>query len=290
MPADTTKVLVTGATGTQGGAVVDALLDSDINYDVRGLTRHPDEEAAQALAVRNVTVVEGDLDDKDTLRPAVEEVDAVFCVTNFWEAGYERQVQQGKNLADVSAEAGVDHFVLSGVGSHDKNTGLPHFEAAWEIDQHVQSLDLPNTVLNPVFFMQNFEAMRRQILEGSLPMALKPDVSLQMVDAQDIGRAVEEALANPDDFIGKRYDLAGDERTLQEMAVVFTEVTNVEVMPVQLSLDDVREQMGDEYAEMFAWFNEVGYEADREKLKEVFGFTFRGLGSYLQSHNWKQMR
>ncbi|MFC7007400.1 NmrA family NAD(P)-binding protein [Halalkalicoccus salilacus] len=96
MADEPTRVLVTGATGNQGGAVVDHLLASDAEFDVRGLTRDTSGETAQALEDRGVTMVEGDLDDPETLREPVGDADAVFAVTNFWTQGYEDQVQQGR--------------------------------------------------------------------------------------------------------------------------------------------------------------------------------------------------
>jgi uncharacterized protein YbjT (DUF2867 family) len=104
MSADGTSVLVTGATGNQGGAVVDNLLASDADFDVRGLTRDASGDRAQELADEGVTMVEGDLNEPDSFRPHVADADAVFAVTNFWTQGYDAQVQQGKNLADVAAE------------------------------------------------------------------------------------------------------------------------------------------------------------------------------------------
>lgn len=287
MPNDApTTILVTGATGTQGGAVVDALLAAEADYAIHGLTRNPASDQARALAERGVTMVQGDLNEIDTLRPLVADVDAVFCVTDFWTAGYEQQVQQGKNVADAAAEAGVRHVVFSGVGSHDRNTDIPHFDSAWEIDQYLQQRGLPVTVLKPVFFMQNLEGMRDQILDGTLALALKEGVSLQMIDAADIGRAAERAFADPDTFIGTRHDLAGDELTLTEAAGIFSDVTGVQVTPVHVPVEQLREQMGDEFADMFVWFNDVGYEADVDALETTFGFRFACLKEYLREHGW----
>ncbi|MDS0474393.1 NmrA/HSCARG family protein [Natrinema sp. 1APR25-10V2] len=283
-----TSVLVTGATGNQGGSVVDHLLEAHTDFDVYGLTRGVSGDRAQELAERGVTMVEGDLNEKDSLAPHVAEVDAVFAVTNFWTQGYDAQVQQGKNVAEVASEEGVDQFVFSGVGSHERDTGVPHFDSAWEIEQHAQELELPLTVLQPVFFFQNLEAFAEDIVEdGQLALPLEEGVSLQMIDVDDVGRAAAVALANPDEFIGERIELAGDEKTLVETADVLSAVTGVDVDPVHVPIEDAYESFGEEFTVMCEWFNAVGYDADVDVLEEQFGFAFTHLESYLREHGWE---
>jgi uncharacterized protein YbjT (DUF2867 family) len=280
-------VLVTGATGNQGGAVVDHLLDAETDFEVLGLTRDASSDAAAALEDRGVEMVEGDLDDTDSLRPHVDRTDAVFAVTNFWTQGYETQVQQGENLADAAAEEGVDQFVFSGVGSHETDTGVPHFDSAWDIEQYVRDLDLPLTVLQPVFFFQNFEAFAEDIVEdGTLAFPLEEGVSLQMVDVDDVGRAAAVALADPETFVGERFELAGDDLTLEETAEVFSEVTGVDVEAVHVPIEDAYDSFGEEFTVMCEWFNDVGYSADIPELEETFGFEFTTLPEYLHDHGW----
>lgn len=247
---DQRSVLVTGATGNQGGAVVDHLLASDEAFDVYGLTRDAESDRARDVGARGVTMVEGDLNEKDSFREYVAAADAVFAVTNFWTQGYDAQVQQGQNIADVAAEEGVDHFVLSGVGSHERDTGIPHFDSAWEIELHAQDLDLPLTVLQPVFFFQNLEAFAEDILDGTVALPLAEDVALQMVDVDDLGRAAAVALADPESFVGERFELAGDEKTLAETADVLSAVTGVEVDPYHVPIEDAYDDFGEEFTVM----------------------------------------
>jgi uncharacterized protein YbjT (DUF2867 family) len=283
----TTSVLVVGATGNQGGAVVDHLLGSDHDFDVRGFTRNVESDAARALSERGVEMVEGNLYDPESLRKAVAGVDAVFAVTNFWTEGYDGQVEQGKNVADAAAEAGVDHFVFSGVGSHDEETGIPHFDAPNDIDEYVRDLGLPWTMLQPVFFYENLEAFAEDIVEdGQLAFPLEEGVSLQMVGHDDVGRAAAVAFANRDAFVGERYDLAGDELTLSETAALLSEVTGRDVEPIHVPVADAYDSFGEEFAVMCEWFNEVGYSADVPALEETFGFEFTRLETYLRENGW----
>ncbi|WP_276271801.1 NmrA/HSCARG family protein [Haloarcula litorea] len=284
-----TSVLVTGATGNQGGAVVDHLLAADTDFDVYGLTRNSDSDRAQALTDRGVTMVEGDLYEPESFREHVAAVDSVFAVTNFWTEGYDGQVEQGENLADVAAAEGVDQFVFSGVGSHERDTGVPHFDSAWEIEQHARDLDLPLTVLQPVFFYQNLEAFVESIVDdGTLALPLAEDVSLQMVDVDDVGHAAAVALASPDEFVGERYELAGDDKTLEETAALISEVSGQDVEARHVPIEDAYDEFGEEFTVMCEWFNEVGYDADVDALEETFGFEFADLETYLREHGWAE--
>jgi len=288
MSDEATQVLVVGATGNQGGAVVDHLLDSEAAFDVSGLTRDATSDAAEALEARGVTMVEGDLNDPDSLRGPVGDADAVFAVTNFWTQGYDAQVEQGTNVATVAAEEGVDQFVFSGVGSHDEDTGVAHFDSANEIAEHVRDLDLPWTILKPVFFFENFEAFAEDIVEdGHIALPLAEGVGLQMVSNDDVGHAAAVALANPDEFVGEAIDLAGDENTLAEAAQILSAVTGVDVEPVHVPIEDAYETFGEEFTVMCEWFNEVGYSADVDALEDRFGFAFDDLETYLRGAGWE---
>src|ERR1700686_2466587 len=178
-------ILITGVTGKQGGAVAQALQGSGFN--LRGLTRKPGNEQATALARQGVDVVKGDLDDAATLRRALAGVWGVFGVQNAGEAGVEREEAQGKRLAKLAREAGVEHYVYTSVGSAHKRTGVPHFDNKWRIEETVRNLRFPShVILRPVFFMENLLAPFS--LQGStLAWALGPGTKLQMIAVDDIG-------------------------------------------------------------------------------------------------------
>src|SRR5918998_2084768 len=151
-------ILVCGATGNQGGAVARSLLDQ--GFQVRALTRDLQKSEAQTLAEGGAEVVQGDMEDRSDMERVLEGADGIFSVQNFWETGYDREVQQGKTVADAVKVASVQHYVYSSVGSAHRQTGIPHFDSKWEVEEHLRELDLPYTVLRPAFFMQNWEMMR----------------------------------------------------------------------------------------------------------------------------------
>lgn len=275
------RVLVTGATGNQGGAVADHLLRGG-EFVVRALTRDPEKPAARALAGRGAEVVKGDLDDRASLDRALEGVYGVFSVQNFWETGYEREIEQGERLADAARDAEVDHFVYSSVGSAHRNTGLSHFESKWRIENHIRKLGLPYTIFRPVYYMDNWKVpmLREMILGGTLAQPLSPDRPFQQVAVDDIGGFVSMAFGDRDEWLGRELDLAGDERTMPEIAAAFGAAMGREVRYHQLSWEEYREAAGQEYYEMYRWFEDVGYEADIPALRRVYrGLT--GFGEFL---------
>src|SRR5881628_2587107 len=138
-------ILITGVTGNQGGAVAQALQGT--GFHLRGLTRTPDSQRAAALARRGIDVVKGDLDDEATLRHALAGAWGVFGVQNAAEAGVEGEEAQGKRLATLARESGVEHYVYTSVGSADKRTGVPHFDSKWRIEETVRGLRFPSHVI-----------------------------------------------------------------------------------------------------------------------------------------------
>src|SRR5215212_11396430 len=277
-------ILVSGATGQQGGAVVRNLLER--GFGVRALTRDPAKPAGRELADLGAEVVSGDLEDRASIERVLEDVHGVFSVQQFFEAGYEGEVRQGVQLADAAKAAGVDHYVYSSVGSAHRETGIPHFESKWEVEEHVRGSGVPYTVLRPVFFVQNWESMGEPILGGTLPQPLDPDKPFQMVDANDIGVFATMAFENPGEWIGREVDLAGDEMTMPQIADTFSRVIGRQVDYFQVPWDQFEEQMGEEYAVMYRWFDEHGYEADIAALKEEHPglVTFE---QYLRANGWE---
>jgi uncharacterized protein YbjT (DUF2867 family) len=277
-------ILVCGATGNQGGAVVRSLLDR--GFQVRALTRDSQKSEAQALADQGAEVVQGDMEDRSDMERLLEGVYGIFSVQNFWETGYDREVQQGKTVADAVKVAGVRHCVYSSVGSAHRETGIPHFDSKWEVEEHLRELDLPYTVLRPVFFMQNWEMMREPILGGTLPQPLDPDKPFQHVAVEDIGAFATIAFEHPDEWIGREVDIAGDEQTMPEIAATFGRVIGREVDYYQVPWDQFEEQMGEEFAVMYRWFNDVGYEADIDALRREYP-ELTTFERYLRSHGWE---
>ncbi len=160
-------ILVTGATGQQGGAVARHLLEE--GWKVRALVRDPKKDTAQALAKQGAELVQGDLYDSASLDKALEGMYGAFSVQNFWlpDVGYEGEIKQGKLFANAANEAGIQHFVYSSVGAAHRGMGQKHFESKWIIEQYVKELGLPHTILRPAAFMDNLNWQRVEISNGT---------------------------------------------------------------------------------------------------------------------------
>lgn len=281
--ASNRTILVVGATGNQGGSVARSLIGR--GFSVHGMTRDPSQPAAQELESLGIEMVKGDLYEPSTLEPFVAEADGVFGVSDFWSEGYEGQVEQVTNLARASADAGVEHFVFSGVGGSERDTGVPHFDSCDEIEGNIRDLDLPYTFLRPVFFMQNYEPFYEDILAGTLALPVEEETNHQMIDLEDIGRVAAQVFADPGRYVGQAYELAGDEGTLADVAAVFSDVLGRKVEPLYLPIEDAREGFGDEFADMCQWFIDEGYQSDIAGMNQEFG-PLTTLREYLERENW----
>jgi len=281
------SVLVSGATGRQGGAVVRHLLAR--GWKPRALSRNPDGAAAQELVRLGVEVVQGDLEDPASLERAVRGVQGVFSVQDFWAVGAKREVAQGKNLADAAAKAGVEHVVYSSVGGAERRSGIDHWESKWEIERHIRGLGLPATMLRPVAFMENYYVAQVEIgiLKGKLVDPVRPEKTYQTIASDDIGAFAALAFARPAEFIGIELEIAGSELTNPQAAAVFSRVLGRPVKFRRLPMPVVRLAMGKEGYQMFRWFNESGFQADiaglRRRYPEVH---LHSLEEWLRAEGW----
>jgi uncharacterized protein YbjT (DUF2867 family) len=279
-------ILVTGATGKQGGAVARELLAR--GYRVRAITRHPDGEAAQVLAKLGAEVIWGDLDDPASLAEAVKGVWGVFSVQNTWEAGVEREEGQGKRFARIAKEAGVRHFVYSSVGSADRKTGIPHFDNKWRVEETVRSLDFPSyTILRPVFFMENFLSpwFKPGLDKGKLTVGIKPTTVLQMIAVRDIGKYGAWAFDNHEALNKRAIDIAGDAHTMPETARIIGAAAGRKIEFAATPIEEVR-KFSESYAMMLEWFDAVGYNANIKKISQESGIQPTTLANWAAMVDW----
>jgi uncharacterized protein YbjT (DUF2867 family) len=284
MPVNQNKnrlILVTGATGQQGGAALRNLRER--SFPVRALTRDPDQPKARALVGHGVEVVRGDMDDQASLTRALEGVHGVYSVQSPLEAGVEGEIRQGTGVADAAKRSRITHFVYSSVAAADQRTGIPHFDSKFRIEEHIRGTGMRFTILRPVFFMENWLGMRQAIENGAFTLPLDPATRLQMIAVEDIGGVVAMAFEHPGKWQDRGFDLAGDELSIAELAGVFSRVVGREVRYVQTPWDEFESQAGKEMAVMFRWFQDVGYHVDISAVRQEYPklMTFdRWLNSY----------
>jgi uncharacterized protein YbjT (DUF2867 family) len=278
--ADEKTILITGATGKQGGATL-AHLAQRGGFKLRAMTRKPSGDAARALAKLGAEVVQGDLDDAASLERAVDGAWGVFAVQNTWEAGVEREEAQGKRLAKVARDQGVQHYVYTSVGSAHKKTGIPHFDNKFRVEQTVKELRFPShAIIRPVFFMENL--LSPMFLNGDkLVTALKPTTKLQMIASDDIGKFAADAFVRADKWKGVELDIAGDAATMPEAAAAVSTAVGRTVTYQPIPIEGVR-QHSDDLARMLEWFDAVGYSADIAALEPKWGIRPLTLGEWIR--------
>jgi uncharacterized protein YbjT (DUF2867 family) len=280
-------VLVTGATGQQGGATARELLS--LGYQVNALTRKPDSPPAKALAGLGARVVQGDLDDAASLRRALAGVWGVFGVQNTWEAGVEGEEEQGKRLAELARDAGVQHYVYTSVASADRGTGIPHFENKFRIEERVRGLRFPShVVIRPVFFMENLASplFKPAIVQGRLEVGMQPSTALQMIAVRDIGQYAALAFERHSELDGQAIDIAGDEMTMPEAAAVLSTASDRHVEFVSVPIAAIR-SFSEDYALMLEWFDAVGYDVDIRATAARFGVAPTRLFDWAKTVDWR---
>jgi uncharacterized protein YbjT (DUF2867 family) len=240
--AETKTIAVIGATGAQGGGLVQAILaDAAGTFAARAITRDPDSDKAQALAAAGAEVVAADSDDAASLERAFAGAHGAFCVTNFWEHhSPERELAQAANLARAAKAAGVAHVVWSTledtrawvpldddrVPTLQGKYKVPHFDAKGEADPIFRDESAPTTFLRAAFYWDNFLSFGmgpRQAEDGTLTLGLPlGGAKLPGVAVKDIGRCAYGIFKGGPAMAGQYVGVAGDILTGPQMAAAFT--------------------------------------------------------------------
>lgn len=232
----TKTILVTGATGAQGGSVAHHLLNTG-QFAVRCLTRNPSSEKAQALKQAGAQIVAGDLGDVETLKAALAGCQAVFGVTNFWEH-FGGEQEQGKNLIEAVAAANeVDHFVFSTLPSaHDISGGelsVPHFDIKARLETATRERGLPATFVHVAFYYENFLTFfpPQPQTDGTFAFGFpQGDTPLAAVSVEDLGGVVAPIFAQPDEFRGKTVGIVGDDLPPAMYAQIMTRLLGTTIV------------------------------------------------------------
>ncbi len=279
MGAADRKIVVCGATGRQGRAVIDALREAIGPWKIKALTRNPMSRGARALAALGIDIVMGDLDAPDTLARAFEGAHGVYSVQANFVKDDGREVRFGRNVVDAAVQAGVAHLVYGSVGGAERDSGVPHFEAKRQIELHLLESGLPATILRPASFMDNFAVFpMRTIVLSMLKTFLSPATRLQLVATKDIGRFAARAFEEPDRFVGKQIELAGDSLTVSE--IVRTLRTGGVRPTLAFDLPNaVVKRLPADFPIMVRWFERHGFQADIDALR-------RELPALRSLHEW----
>jgi len=260
------NVLVIGATGQQGGSLARLLLQN--KHKIYALTRNRNvrSSAIQDLENRGANIVEGNLDDPDSLQQVLKNIESIFLMGTPIEDGIEGEIRRGKLVADIAKENKIQHLVYSSVVNADKNTGIPHFESKYKVEQYIDNLGIPYTIIGPTSFMENLldPRLRQALQQGQLALPLSPSTILQQISVQNIAEFSAMVIESPERFLGKRIDIASDEVTGQKATEILSSVLDQKIKYSQIPAPN------EDLARMFEWFEKVGTGIDISSLQREY--------------------
>lgn len=274
MPASEKTILVTGATGRQGGAVVARLLAD--GWHVRALTRDPDGEKAKALKASGAEVVAGDLDDRASLDAAADGAYGVFSVhAGAYEGGpyghdLGHEARSAANIAAAALAAGVAHVVHSssvGVGG-PLEAAMDMLQRKAEAEAALRESGVSLTILRPTAFMENTFDSFRELQNGALVSTLRADTYEPLIAAADIAAFAAIAFADPEQHRGQVYELAGDDLTQAEKAALIGRVVGREVPYIEITGEQIAKE-SPTTAKMIALINDHRIPVDIAALREI---------------------
>jgi uncharacterized protein YbjT (DUF2867 family) len=280
MVANQRTILVTGATGQQGGSLARLLFQK--KHKVYALTRNAQSSSAQDLRNRGANIVKGDLDDSDSLEHAIKDVESVFLMGTPFEDGTGGEIRRGKLMTDIAKKNGIQHLVYSSVANADKNTGIPHFESKYKVEQHIKNLGIPHTIIGPTFFMENL--LGPGLEQGQLALPLSPSTTLQQSALQNIAEFSALVLERRKPFLGKRIDIASDEVTGEQATNILSNMLGYKIRYVPVPLEQVY-QGNEDLARMYEWYEKVVTGIDISALHQEYPEV-----KWLTFSDWAKLR
>jgi len=281
------SILVAGATGRQGGAVVRHLLRA--GWSLRALTRDPTSPAARELQRLGAETVKGDMGNESALLSAMEGVHGVFSVQNYWEAGDVEEVRQGMNMANAALKSRVRHFVYSSIASAGTWSHIDHFETKSMVENHLRWIGLKRTILRPVLFMENYFSPEvwTGIAKGRLMSPLPRDRKVQLVSMEDVGAFAAAAFLHPEVFMKKIVEITGDELTMGEIAEAVGAASGRKVRFIRVPGILARPFMGKSLHHLYRWLGSKGFGVDIESLQRQYPeIPLTNFRACLERQNW----
>ncbi|KAF0520943.1 NADP-binding protein [Gigaspora margarita] len=270
-------VVVSGATGAQGGSVVNSLLATG-KYRVRALTRNLESDKAKTLATKGAEVYKCDLSIKEDVKNALNGSDIAFINTNTWDpATYPNnpteEERQGKMIADVAKEIGLNWLIYSSLpetleGFEGSNYNIIAFYGKNRVEKYIRALGIPNaTFIYIGFYASNIGTIYPIITKNDgtsefvIPV-VKEDTTIEIVDVEtDTGPVVAKVIEEgPEKWNGKKVPVASEYISFGKIAETMTKVTGRQVKLRSLNPEETKKELPsmERSLDMYRWFNEYG--------------------------------
>lgn len=279
------KVFVTGITGNQGSAAAHHLLNN--GYSVTGLTRNTNSDKAQQLKAEGIHLIEGDLNNPDTYKSKLSNVDTIFLVQAL--QAKQNEIDQGKIFIDQIDAKKNQHLVYASVLGADLKTGVPHFESKYELENYIKSKQLNYTILRPASFYENhlMPQVFNSIIKGKYVSPLKRSCKQQMISVDHIGKIATKVIGEYDKYKGRTLSLATDEWQINDVPAAFAEVLKRPVRYSKLPGIITRLAMGKDLYKMFNYMNKNNFSVI-DNIQEVRNeFEIKDDFKTWISHNFK---
>ncbi|TVY58151.1 NmrA-like family domain-containing protein 1 [Lachnellula cervina] len=274
----TRKLLITGATGKQGGSLIKALRERNAPFEILALTRNTQSAGAKALSSSNLTVVQGDSKNPAPIFEAHKPIYGVFCITALAPGKAADEEAQAKPLIDSAIKNNVEHFVFASVdrggpASENNPTDIPHFASKHRIEKYLKEQivekgsKMQYTILRPVCFMDNLTPnfMGKGFTSMWAGLGDKP---LQLISSRDIGLFAARAFMDPESYQGRAISLAGDELNISQARKVFKDALGDDLPETYGFVGSGIKKFVKEMGVMFSWFQSDGFGADIPALRK----------------------
>lgn len=285
--AESLFVLVTGATGRQGGVLARTLLKQ--GHRVRAFTRNEDSDQVMELKQLGAEIFKGDFEDRHSIERGMKDVTAVFAMGTSFEKGLEAEVLHGKNIAEAAKEVGVKHYIYSSSAAANRSTGVPLLEAKVKIEHCVRSLGLPFTIIGSVFFMENLfgESELGELSRGRVSLPVPSFCKLQQVSLEDFANFVVLALEHRDQFIGRRLDIASDELNGVKAVQILEKALGRRLVYIEPNSERESNDRSD-LTGLYQWLAQGGTSVNIELLRRQFPEVgWRNYDRWASEQNWE---
>jgi uncharacterized protein YbjT (DUF2867 family) len=298
MNTTTRSILVTGATGAQGGATARQLLAA--GYAVRFLTRNINSPQSRELIGLGAEAVPGDFEDSGALERATHGVSGVFSVQLPEVSDTDSERRHGFALIAAAVKNGVAQFVHTSVSCAGRHESFPRWQEGywtrkywtdkWDIEEAVRKAGFESwTVLRPAFMMENFAQpkaafMFPHLAAGEIATALHLSTRMQLIAADDIGSFACASFQNANRYGGRNIELAAVALTMPEVARDLADVTGRRVIAVELTPEQAIERgLFPRWVRSQEWCNHVGYCADIPALAQ-YGIELTTLEKWARKY------
>jgi len=277
-------VLIGGATGRQGNAVIDELTGR--GYQTRCMTRKPDGKKAARITDKCTELAQGDYGDQASLDAAMTGVTKVFFYSGF----SMKELEEGRNVVDAALKADINHVVYTSGAASAPGKGLDD-SAKTQVELYLAASGVPYTVLRPVAFMENFDRQKKLILKKGITDSRAGDRIVPFISIPDIGFFVGEAFDHPAAWQDKGVDIAADVMTVDEYVATFSRVTGADIQYNRLPLDEYLQTFPKPLHRLFRWYEETGYENEATNLRTLLVRypNLTGLEAYLRRTGWENI-